>query len=101
MRIGEVLGEVDCAVKSHCLKGMDLKIVRLYGKRGPEEVIVAGDVCKTAGNGDFVMLVSSSEIAKVFGTGIRPVDYAILGFINDCVMPYGMINNTELNVQRS
>jgi len=88
MQIGEVLGDVDCGVRNKDLRGLKLKVVRLYSSLGrPDKVIVAGDSNVRPGNGDFVVLVQSSM-----------VDYTITDFVGENISLY---MDTRINMKIS
>ena len=87
MQIGEVLGNVDCTVKNEELRGLKLKVVRLYDHGRPDRVVVAGDEKIAPENGDFVVLEQNSL-----------VDYTITDFLGENVSPY---INEKINMKIS
>lgn len=97
MQVGEVLGKIECDAKDKRLCGVNLKVVRLYVGGKPDKVIVAEDKSQTSGNGDFVWLVSSSEVKDVLGQRLMSTDLVISGFVNNWVMPYGDTINIAMN----
>ena len=97
MQIGEVLGSIVCTIKDDYLKGMGLKIVRLYENGKPVKLVVAGDALWTSGNGDFVYLISSKEAAIAFHKELMAVDLAIMGFADEHRPPYSHIKNYTYN----
>ncbi|MBT3319114.1 MAG: hypothetical protein HN948_09020 [Clostridia bacterium] len=76
MLIGEVLGNVDCTVKNEELRGLKLKVVRLYKDGRADRVVVAGDEKVAPENGDFVVLEQSQSrgltITDFLGENVSP-----------------------------
>jgi len=87
MKIGEVLGSIDCTIKNKDLQGLKLRVVRLYNDGRPDKVVVASDNHLSPGNGDFVVL----------GTG-NFVDYTITDIQGENSLP--CINN-KINMKIS
>ena len=82
MIVGKVVGNVVCTPKHPALTGIRVLLVRQYVSGQPKGLLIAGDPRQTAGAGEFVYLVDSSEAAASFRRGKVPVDLAIVGIID-------------------
>ena len=82
MMIGKVIGSVVCTPKHEALHGVKLMLVRRYAAGRPAEVVVAADSLRTAGAGQYVYMVDSTEAAASLRVGMTPVDLAIVGIID-------------------
>lgn len=83
MQVGKVVGKLVCTPKHDALTGIKLLLVRKYVAGNPtDKVVVVGDSLQTAGAGDYVYMVDSSEAAAAFRRGPVPVDMAIVGIID-------------------
>ena len=82
MTVGKVVGSVVCTPKHDALSGVKLMLVRRYVAGKPAELLVAADSVQTAGPGNFVYMVDSTEAAASFRRGKIPVDLAIVGIID-------------------
>ena len=82
MIVGKVIGNVVCTPKHPALTGIRLLLIRQYVSGQPKGLMIAGDPLHTAGPGEFVYLVDSSEAAASFRRGKVPVDLAIVGIID-------------------
>ena len=82
MIVGKVVGNVVCTPKHPALIGIRLLLIRQYVSGQPKGLMVAGAPLQTAGAGEFVYLVDSSEAAASFRRGKVPVDLAVVGIID-------------------
>ena len=82
MQVGKVIGNVVCTPKHEALTGVRLMLVRRYVAGKPANVVVAADALQTAGAGNFVYMVDSTEAAATFRRGLIPVDLAIVGIVD-------------------
>jgi len=82
MFVGRVEGTVVSTVKDENLRGVKLLLVRVIEKGADKELIVAADVTRQAGMGDFVTLIGSKEAALLFRQPYCPCDAAVTGFID-------------------
>ena len=93
MNVGMVVGNLVCTPKHPALEGVKLMLVRKYEAGKPTSVVVAADSVRTAGPGNFVYMVSSSEAAASFRRGLIPVDLAIVGIVD-----HYNSNKTNMNI---
>lgn len=83
MTIGKVVGSVVATPKHEALSGVKLLLVRKYVAGKPSgSPVVAADAVSTAGPGNFVYMVDSSEAAASLRRGLIPVDLAVVGIID-------------------
>ncbi len=82
MIVGKVIGNVVCTPKHPALTGIRLLLIRQYVSGKPKGLLIAGDPLETAGAGEYVYLVDSSEAAASFRRGKVPVDLAVVGIID-------------------
>lgn len=82
MTVGKVVGSVVCTPKHEALSGVKLMLVRRYVAGKPAEIVIAADAVQTAGPGNFVYMVDSTEAAASLRRGKVPVDMAIVGIID-------------------
>ena len=82
MYVGKVIGSVVSTVKDEALKGLKLLAVQVVENGKPGRIIIAADAIRVSGEGDLVYVVTSREAALAVGTGLIPVDAAIVGIVD-------------------
>jgi len=83
MYTGEVSGRVVSTVKSPGLEGVPILVVRLIENGKKTGLVVAADVTRQAGPGDFVYMIGSREASRIIRKPHVPIDVAIVGFIDN------------------
>ena len=82
MTVGKVVGNVVCTPKHPALSGIKLMLVREIAGGREAGLVVAADSIRSAGNGNLVYMIDSTEAAASFRAGLVPVDLAIVGIVD-------------------
>jgi ethanolamine utilization protein EutN len=82
MYVGKVIGSVVSTVKNEALKGLKLLAVQVIENGKPGRIIIAADAIRVSGEGDSVYVVTSREAGLAVGSGLIPVDAAIVGIVD-------------------
>jgi ethanolamine utilization protein EutN len=80
---GKIVGNVVATIKNDELKGLKLFVVQTHENNKPGKLIVAADVIKVSGLGNYVYLVGSRDAGIALGGGQIPIDAGIVGIIDN------------------